>query len=155
MRIDSEPEAHLDPWCVVPLKTGESILFGYALRHPRTRGLSWTMSTPLMMLDESKGRAISASGRLYALGRRFDVNDIRDEGLEAWVAYGALLNTDAADQVPEWPFDWQQARRWVTACKMARHLGKVPPPFRAAEYELFIEANHAEYCGNIRSDRLF
>ena len=156
MMLAGEPEASLDPWCIVRLKSGERILFEFATRHPWTMGLSWMTSTPVRSLDDAKGCAVTESGRLYGLGRRFDVNNIRDEEVKAWVAYGTLFSTDVEDQLPPWRFDSYEARRWLASCKVARHLGKTPPPFQREEYEPFIEANQAQYRGDvIRSVRLF
>jgi hypothetical protein len=103
MMLAGEPEASLDPWCIARLKSGERILFGFAIRHPRTMGLSWVKSTPVRSLDDVKGHAVTESDRLDGLGRRFDVNNIRDEGVEAWVAYGTLFSTDVEDELPSWP----------------------------------------------------
>lgn len=143
----AEPDAQLNPWCAVDLVSGHRILFGFAWRHPTTGGLSWLRSTPLLRLDSQERRAITQSGRRYALGRQLAAEDIPAEGEEALVAYLLLLGEDARDAgaVPAIAVaPWRDAR-WLTAQKMARHL-RVPPPPRASEpVTRFLEQHRSAY----------
>ena len=61
--------ASVSNWMVVRHNDREC-LFGFAERHPRTGGLSWMLSTPVVCLDEEEGHAVTASGRRYLLGTR-------------------------------------------------------------------------------------
>jgi hypothetical protein len=132
----------MDPWCDVELVSGERILFGFAPWHPNTGGLSWITSTPLREFDAKNGAAATASGRHYELGRRIGLGDIPGEGEEAWISFELMIGGDAEDDeaVPPISADPARDRMWVTACKMARHLG-LSPPGRAPSQ---VEAFHAE-----------
>lgn len=142
---DPSIDAVLDPWCEVPLHWGARILFGFALWHPTTGGLGWTMSTPIMELDETAGRAKTLSGRRYSLGRRIEPEDIPDEGEEAWLAFDLLLGSDTDELVPPISAEPGLEQRWVTACKMSRHL-KVPAPGRSPRaVDAFVERHGANY----------
>ena len=77
--IDMSPAASMDPWLVVDVN-GEPSLFGFAWRHPSTGGLSWMLSTAIVELDAAAGRARTASGRVYQLGRRIEPCEL-DEGM--------------------------------------------------------------------------
>ena len=92
---DATADAYMDPWCVVSVITGERLLFGFAVRHPATGGLSWVRSTPIRHLDEVTGCAITESGRPYALGRRIEPEKVPLEGEEAWLAFDLLIGADA------------------------------------------------------------
>jgi hypothetical protein len=43
--IDSPADAYMDPWCVVRIITGDRLLFGFAVHHSGTGGLSWVRGT--------------------------------------------------------------------------------------------------------------
>jgi cell division protease FtsH len=139
-------DAVMDPWCLVPLVTGGRVLFGFALQHPRTGGLSWVRSTPVVNLDVAAERAATESGRHYELGRRMESASIPLEGEEAEVAY-ALLFGSAAMSIEPPPIitDRQLAIEWITACKMARHLGIVAPAHAPAAVEAFTAQNMEAY----------
>ena len=130
----------MDPWCVVELVAGGSVLFGYAIRHAATGGLSWTCSTPIVELDADGGHARTMSGRRYRLGRRIDIGDIPDEGEEAWLAFAVLIGANAADgdAVPPVSADPAREGMWLAACKMARHLRVAPPGRAPKELDVFI-----------------
>jgi hypothetical protein len=81
-------DAELNPWTVVG-EDDNACLFGFALRHPRTGGLAWTLSTPIVSLDERRQQAVTRSGRRYTLGRRVSPDALPDE--EAEVAYALLV----------------------------------------------------------------
>ncbi len=134
------PTAHLERWCIVPLEDGDEILFGYAAEHPVTGGLSWVRSTPIVHLDEAARSARTRSGRLYRLGVRFDVRLIPVQGREAWVAYEALIGSSApTDGVLRRTIKNPEAEiRWLTAQKIARHLGVIPCGTEATEVEAFL-----------------
>ena len=142
-----EFDAVLDPWCIVPVRDGEDVLFGYALSHPTTGGLSWIVSTPVRELDARRGRAVTASGRRYRLLRRIELEDIPAEGEEPWMAFDLMLRDAAADTdaVPPISADPPADTRWVAACKMARHLGLAPPRRAPREVEMFISRHLATY----------
>ena len=116
-------DAHLDPWCVVLLSTGEEVLFGYALRHEATGGLAWLSSTELLNLNRTATFGRTASGRRYRLRRRFAAIDVGAEGEEARLAFHLLVGVDFED------LDYLEEvdRRWLMARKAARHLGVEPP----------------------------
>ena len=116
-------EAHLDPWCLVELGTGENVFFGFALSHPQTGGLSWLNSTEVLELDIAAGRARTASGRVYRLGRRFDPVDVSAEGEEARTAFELLLRPEFEEIDTLLELD----RSWVSCCKAARFIGITPP----------------------------
>ena len=114
------PDACMDPWLTVDA-TGETCLFGYALLHPRTGGLSWVLTTPLVGFDRHGRQARTASGRLYALGREIRQEELDEEGA---VALRLLVRHPyATDPASE------RDRIWLASQKMARHLG-APPPTR-------------------------
>jgi hypothetical protein len=77
--VDVSPTASMDPWLVVDVN-GEPSLFGHARRHPNTGGLSWVLSTPIVELNETTGRALTASERVYELGRRIEPCKLDEEG---------------------------------------------------------------------------
>lgn len=147
MCADPPATAKLDPWCVVPLLDGVSVLFGFALRHPLTGGLSWTSSSEILHLDETAGRARTRSGRIYQLGRRIDVRDIPGEGDEPWIAFDLLLGHVVADPdtVPPIVTDLAADREWVSACKAVRHLALTPPRRIASDIKEFRAAQAAAY----------
>jgi hypothetical protein len=83
-------------------------------------------STPIRELDAESGQATTASGRHYRLGRRIQPDDVPHEGDEARIAFDLLIGNAAdGDAVPPISADPRRDVRWVTACKMARHLGLV------------------------------
>ena len=131
--------ASLDPWCLVPTVDGATLLFGFALQHPRTGGLGWLLSTQVLELEEEDGRAVTRSGRRYTLGRRFDPVDVGAEGEEPRLAFDLLV----ADKFEDMDLLREVDRSWLMACKAARHLsvGK-PARTRAAVAGFF--ANHGE-----------
>ncbi len=138
---ESEFDAQLDPWCVVPLDTGETILFGFATIHPATGGLSWTISTELLHLRASQDGARTRSGRRYRLGRRFEALDVGAEGEEARLAFALLAERDfdEADELRRFK------AHWVSACKMARHLGLAPPMRRMEDVRTFLSTYGESY----------
>jgi hypothetical protein len=118
-------DALLDPWCEVPMETGGTILFGYAVYHSETGGLAWLSSSSVVDLDEAAGCARTLSGRRYQLGRAFDPLDVGAEGEEARLAFQLLIGVEyeELDELVE------VDRRWLMAMKAARHL-QVAPPIR-------------------------
>ena len=134
---DKSAAAEMDPWLVVDVG-GEPSLFGFAQRHPNTGGLSWVLSTAIVELDEAAGRARTASGRVYALGRRIEPGALDEEGS---LALRLLLTKWTRREPPP-----DQDLRWLTARKMARHL-RVEPPRRddPAAVELFLQTYHESY----------
>ena len=135
---DEPATAGLDPW--LPLELGgEEVLFGYAGRHPATGGLSWVRSSPVAELDEAAGRARTASGRVYALGRRTDVGEFDEEGRTAL----RLLAAESLGAEPL-PGDDDDAR-WVSARKWARHLGVEAPPRDRAAVGRFLRRHEERY----------
>jgi hypothetical protein len=144
---DPPCDARLDPWCLVPLLDGEKILFGFAERHPVTDGLGWTRSTPVKSLDDARGRAVTASGRRYELGRRIEPGEVPEHGEEAWIAFDLLIGPAAADPkaVPPISVDPEQGARWILACKIARHLKLTPPTRIPSEIEQFLALHAPTY----------
>ncbi|MFC3125090.1 hypothetical protein ACFOD4_08465 [Pseudoroseomonas globiformis] len=138
----------------MPLQDGAEVLFGYAVRHPATGGLSWVSSTEIEELDAVGGRARTRSGRLYELGRQIALEDIPVEGEEAWVAFELLLGHDVADPeaVPPRVVDPAADREWVAACKAARHLGVVAPRRIPREVAAFFDQYRVAYLA-YRQDR--
>ncbi|SDB75009.1 hypothetical protein [Belnapia rosea] len=134
------PDALMDPWCAVPVVAGGRVLFGFTLQHPILGRLSWARSSPLVTLDMAAGRATTASGRRYQLGRQVEPKDIPSLGDEAWLAFDLLIGLDAedGDAVPHISADAARDARWLGACKMARHLGLAPPGRTAAETDAFV-----------------
>ena len=123
---DAEYDAHLDPWCLAPLTSGATILFGYALEHPFTAGLAWLSSSEIAALDIPRHRAGTRSGRRYRLGRRFDVMDVGAEGEEARLVFDLLVGDAFTDMDLLRDLD----EHWVASLKMSRHL-TVDPPARS------------------------
>jgi hypothetical protein len=142
--------AALDPWLVVSDGVDEA-LFGYAVRHPGTGGLAWTLSTPLRHLDVARGRATTASGRRYDLGHRLEVPDLPDE--EARISYAVLvcplIGIDPAVHLGA--LDPLLAADWVRACKVARHLGVDPPVREAASVARFLDRHADRYAAVLRA----
>jgi len=79
------------------------------------------------------------AGRHYKLGRRIQPEDVPGEGEEAWISFDLLIGADAADgdAVPPISADPGRDARWVTACKMARHLDLTAPSHAPADVEAF------------------
>lgn len=97
---------------------GECCLFGFAEQHPRTGGLSWTVSTPIEEMTPAADRVRTASGRVYQLGRNISLQELDEEGR---VALRLLVTTD------DYP-GRDDEHAWLVSCKMARHLKSDPPP---------------------------
>jgi hypothetical protein len=142
-------DAHLDPWCLVPLTDGETILFGFALVHPSTGGLAWLTTSEVLQLDEAAGRAKTRSGRRYRLGRRFNPLDVGAEGEEARATFELLVGEefDGNDKLQN------VDRMWLTACKAARHLRMVSPPRRGADVYPFLQQHAAAYEAVLKRKR--
>lgn len=140
-------DAVLDPWCTVDVTARSRVLFGFAHRHPVTGGLAWTRSTPVVELDEVAGRALTRSGRQYELGRRIEPHRIPELGMEAWLAYGLLLGRHAfgRDEVPPISADPDREGRWITACKISRHLGVDAPPQVPSDVDRFLSRHFSAY----------
>jgi hypothetical protein len=137
-RLEGAPDARLDPWCLVPLPGRAEYLFGFAAYHSGTGGLSWMRSSPLELLDQARGRAITESGRLYELGRRTEPTELRDpEGKAAF----RLLTGTSGDCREEAPL----LSAWLTACKIARWIAAQPPPCCSVEVERFITKHRQAY----------
>jgi hypothetical protein len=141
-------DAVLDPWCAVDLIDGGCVLFGFALRHSGTGGLSWTCSTRVRTMDPARRRAVTASGRRYELRREIELRDIPDAGLEAWLAFELLVGDDAKHgaAVPPVSADPEREARWLAACKIARHLGLPTPGCAPSVVEAFLARNFDAYC---------
>jgi hypothetical protein len=144
----ADHDAHLDPWCVVPLADGTWILFGFALEHAATAGLAWTSSSELLELDRATGRGGTRSGRRYLLGRRFEAIDVGAEGEEARLAFGLLIG-DAFEHAAAIR---EVDRMWLASRKVARHLEVQPPVRRPADIQAFV-ARHAAAYVRLREQR--
>lgn len=135
----------MSPWILVDIGNGARVLFGFCMRHPATGGLSWTRSTPVVYLNEKLGIAQTKSGRHYILGERISSETLPTE--EAQVALSLLLGpghvaenldlTSAKERC--------QARAWITACKIARHLQLELPTRDLVEVEAFMSAHLGAY----------
>ena len=130
-----DANAHLDPWMVFCERLGGEgsppalFLFGYALHHHRLLGLSWVRTSPVVALSPGVGRALTASGSRYALGRPVASPDhLSHEGRVAW---NGLVRGGGS------PLE----RRWVAARKAARWLGVRPPALNEDAVAAF-EAEH-------------
>ena len=145
--IDSLADAYMNPWCVVRIITGDRLLFGFAVHHSGTGGLSWVRSTPIRHLDEVTACAITASGRRYALGRRIGSEDVPREGVEAWLAFDLLIGPIASDAaaVPSISVDRLHDAEWIAACKFARHLSVAAPDRAPARVADFMRRYIADY----------
>ena len=139
MGLADEPAiAGMAPWLLLELG-GEEVLFGYAERHSFTGGHSRVRSSPVVELDEAAGRARTAGGRVYALGRRTGIGRLDEEARTALRLLAAeflgaeLLPGDADDA------------RWVSARKWARHLGVEAPPRDRAAVERFLRGHEERY----------
>lgn len=144
-----EMAARMDPWCVVDLPLGDKLLFGFATLHPATGGLSWTRSSPLVSLVSTAAVAHTRSGRIYTLGRRFDIVDVRSEGEEAWVAYTLLIGKYATSRVALASVTPVTDGLWLCACKEARHLSLPPPPRVLHDIAAFLRQHTLAY-GKLR-----
>jgi hypothetical protein len=141
VNAEADVDAHLDPWCLVPLETGESILFGYARHHAKTGGLAWLSSSEVLDLQEVPGRAVTRSGRRYLLGRQFEAIDVGAEGEEARLAFELLIGREYEDLDALVEVD----RRWLMAKKAARHLGIEPPVRTDSATRGFFDRHAAAY----------
>ncbi len=122
--MDRTPDAFLDPWLLFELHDGLEILFGYAVNHPVTGGLSWMHSSPVKEFDEVACRARTVSGRLYALGRRTAVECLDEEGR---AVFDLLILKPGGFLAPDPLADFFTGE-WLAARKWARHLQVPPPP---------------------------
>jgi hypothetical protein len=138
---DSACDAFLDPWCIVPMTDGTKILFGFALIHAKTGGLSWMSSSELLQLDLQAGSAVTYSRRHYRLGRRFEAVDVGAEGDEARWAFELLVFAGYEDA--------EKLRRvdklWLTVGKAARHLKLERPPRTGPAIEAFFDRHGAAF----------
>jgi hypothetical protein len=144
---DWAPNALMDPWCLVELADGSEVLFGFAIEHRGTGGLSWVLSTSVVRLDAAAGQARTHSGRRYTLGRRLTAMELPTE--EARIAFALLLtpHPDARAAVPPTTGDPATSAAWVAACKMARHLNVAPPPLHdPAAVRNFFGSNMERYA---------
>lgn len=142
-------EAEMDPWLIVGDGRDRS-LFGYAIHHPVTGGMAWTLSTPVQVLDEGRGLATTQSGQRYRLGQRITWANLPTE--EARIAYALLvaplIGILATDLLGE--TDPDLAARWIGTCKAARHLGLAPPPHDAAAVVAFEDTHAQQYAEIVR-----
>ena len=127
----------MDPWSLILVEDFEC-LFGFAAYHNGTGGLSWTRSSPVVQLDEARGRARTESGRLYELGRRTEPSAFQD--LECLAAFLLLVEIQGSCS-----HELRALGRWLTTCKMARWLGLQPPSCDPAEVEQFLTAHGKAY----------
>jgi len=134
---DAEVTATMTIWMVVDA-FGEQCLFGFAQWHPNTGGLSYVLSTPVVEFTGSVDKARTASGRVYSLGRQVSFRDLDEEGQ---VALRLLLDDD--------PYRYPGAAddlKWISARKMARHLGlSAPPRSDPSAVEQFWNSNFEAY----------
>jgi hypothetical protein len=154
MKENERLRAIMDPWALVALVDGES-LYGFVIEHAGTGGLSWVLSTPVVWLDPEAGQARTRSGRRYELGRRIEISDLPDE--EARLAFAFLARPYLRDpsRIPP-PPDPVTAMAWLTARKMARHLGLEPPPLKQeAAIKDFMTRNMRRYVEYRRSGQRF
>lgn len=129
--------AHIDPWLVLCERRGHGdrspcalFLFGFALHHHRLLGLSWIRSSPVQRLDATSGRALTASGSHYSLGRL--VRCAADLDLEGRTAWKVLVEGAST------PLE----RRWLGLRKAARWL-RVEAPALDEDAVSRFEAEHA------------
>jgi hypothetical protein len=142
---DAPVTATMSAWMMVEA-SGEVCLFGYATSHPSTGGLSWVLSTRVVEFAPTMDKARTASNRIYALGRHVTVRELDEEGRVAL----RLLLSDGADGDPGRDDDVA----FVTARKMARHLGvNAPPRHDPIAVERFIEAHHDAYLALLAGRR--
>jgi hypothetical protein len=141
----SNRAARLDPWCLVPVISGEQILFGFATEHPGTGGLAWTRSSAANHLISRIGLAWTESGRVYTLGRRFEVAGLQQEGDEAVVAYALLIGQRDAGGTHIYEGDPTVDAAWLKACKATRHLGIATPGRKPEAVAAFLSIHGARY----------
>lgn len=133
-------DAKLDPWVVVPLEDDVRVLFGYALFHPVTGGLSWLRTSPVRELNAQLGRAETESGRRYDLGQAVNIDRVPSLGEEAWMAFDVLLGVETDwELVPRISADPDRDGVWVASQKAARHLGVAPPSRVPEEVDQFVK----------------
>jgi hypothetical protein len=130
--------ATIREWIIVQY-LGEFCIFGFAERHASTGGLSWVISTPVVDLSATAaGTLRTISGRLYILGKRIEEPDLDEEGR---VALRMLIRPDGV-----YSHDEQLDLLWLTALKMARHLGLKAPPRAAHDaIAVFVQRHGAAY----------
>lgn len=111
------------------------------------------LSSSLVHLDVGRGRATTRSGRRYVLGRRITPSALPDT--EAWIAFALLAGPLAGidfDAVLS-GLDEALARRWLTACKAARHLSLKPPSMDEEATARFLGRHGGRYAATLRSRR--
>jgi hypothetical protein len=136
MALTNEPpSAYMNPWLLVEAYD-DVCLFGFAIFHPNTGGLSWVLSTPATELDEVCGRARMVSGRIYRLGTRIELEDLSEEGSLA----RRLLVNDMDKLDPDIVHD----REWLVSQKVARYLGLEPPARRNSDQVAQFMAAHID-----------
>lgn len=147
------PTARMDPWCSAEIDGGAEILFGFAVEHEATGGLSWVRSSAVVWFSDDFSRAQTQSGRRYTLGRRTVLDRLPDE--EARLAFAILVAPylDDPELAPPVAGNMHTAERWLIACKMARHLNTETPPLSNPNaVDEFIAINLERYS-SLRSGR--
>lgn len=144
------PGATLDPWLLIEMPDGDRLLFGYAERHPLTGGLSWLRSSPVVELDEAAGRARTASGRIYVLGRRTSVDRLESEEGRAALL---LLVLKPEGLLASDPLEDDATGAWLIARKWGRHLGIDAPPREKPEAVRCFLDKYADLYAALRAGR--
>lgn len=147
-----DPDSELDPWILI--RAGKHrYLFGFALRHPTTGGLAWTLSTPVVHLDTHRQRASTRSGRCYALGRQTSPFALPDQ--EAQIALAVLVGSpgEVFPGALGAGISEHLARRWLTTCKAARHLCLQPPSLNEQAVTRFLGQHGVRYQATMDARR--
>lgn len=143
-------DACMISWCVIPTACGGHVLFGFALQHPRTGGMAWTRSSQIVEpFDDLSSIVVTASGTRWHVSFPLAVDALSHASVEARVAFALLFEADIS--APDW--SWQgmvsltrhDCVRWLTACKVSRHLILKPPEPDSRAVDLFLRTNEAAY----------
>lgn len=143
-------DAFMISWSVIPTACGGQALFGFALQHPRTGGMAWTRSSQIVEpFDDLSSVVVTASGTRWHVSFPLSVHALPHTNVEARVAFALLFEADGLAPNPPWHSMVNLTRddcvRWLTACKVSRHLILKPPEPDSRAVDLFLRTNEAAY----------
>lgn len=111
--------------------------------------MAWTRSSPIVERSDDLRSLVTTSGTRWQLGFQLSMHALPRLDLEAQVAFALLFETDGPETDLLWELpsnlDRRDCVRWLTACKVSRHLVlERPEPDRRA-VDLFLENYEGAY----------
>lgn len=112
--------------------------------------MAWTRSSRIVEpFDDLSSTVVTASGTRWHVGFPLAVDALPHTNVEARVAFALLFEADGSAPDPSWQRMVNLTRhdciRWLTACKVARHLILKPPEPDSRAVDLFLRTNEAAY----------